>query len=416
MTNETLKRSTAEWAVMEPTRPRVALVAHNIHDRGGMERGCAELIRQSCGQIDFYVVSSELSPQLRPLVLKWQRVSVPRRPFPMKFMVFWFRAGCAIRQLDADLVHTVGAIVPNRVDLATIAFCHAGYIGNERRLAPEGLPSSRRFNTALSRVLALLAEQWTYRPSRLRAFAAVSNGVADELVRHYPRVPCAVTPNGVDLLRFRPDSTVRAEHRMAAGTSHDTTVALFVGGDWHHKGLSIVIPAVAAARASGQNVELWVVGKGDQRRFERLSRNHGIKAHVRFYGPRYDIERFYQAADVFVLPSAYETFSLVCFEAAACGLPLLIPPISGASEIVGDNTGGRFVERSISSVTDALIRVAADPAARLELGMRARARAQAFGWDRSAESVTKLYRELLASPGWGQTDAAGALPRREGLV
>jgi UDP-glucose:(heptosyl)LPS alpha-1,3-glucosyltransferase len=254
----------------------------------------------------------------------------------------------------------------------------------------------RRVNTTLSRSLALIAERWSYRPGRLRAFGAVSEGVAAELARHYPAVACNITPNGADLSRFRPDFDARVAFRSTQGTDPSTTVALFVGGDWDRKGLEIAIAAVAGARAMGEDVELWVVGEGDRVRFERISAEHGLTSHVRFYGVRHDTEFFYQSADVFVLPSAYETFSLVCFEAAACGLPLVIPPISGGREVVGADEGGLLAERAVPSVTAALARLADDATLRSALGNEARRRAQAYTWERSAASVTDLYRQLLA--------------------
>ncbi len=140
---------------------------------------------------------------------------------------------------------------------------------------------------------------------------------------------------------------------------------------------------------------MWVVGEGDQRRFERLSAQQGVANHVRFYGTRRDTERFYQAADIFVLPSAYETFSVVCFEAAACGLPLVIPPIAGAREIVGLEQGGLLIRRCVPSVTGALERLASDPALRSALGAEARQRVCDYTWERSVTSVTDLYRRLL---------------------
>jgi glycosyltransferase involved in cell wall biosynthesis len=331
------------------------------------------------------------------LVVSWRLVRVPARPFPLKFFVFWIRAGVALRQLDVDLIHAVGAIVPNRIDLATISFCHAGYVARERGLVPPGVKPTRRINRAIGRVLALLAERWVYRPGRLRAFGAVSEGVGEELARHYPAVPCTVTPNGVDLAQFHPDPDTRVKFRKLQETADDTMVALFVGGDWDHKGLSIAIGGVAEARAAGVDVVLWVVGRGDVDRFAALSAALGARPHVRFYGHRRDTWRFYQSADLFVLPSSYETFSLVCFEAAACALPLVIPPISGAREIVGTDEAGCLVERSASSVAAALTRLAAKPGLRSALGEEARRRAQAYGWDRSAQSVASLYEQLLTS-------------------
>lgn len=375
-------------------RPTIALVAHDIHDHGGMERVCAELIRRAHGDVDFVVVATHLAPELKPLVRNWVPIRVPPRPFPLKFVSFWLLAGLALRRLDADLVHTVGAIVPNRVDVASIHFCHAGYRAANAALAPADAPALRRVNTTVARSLALAAERWSYRPARLRSFAAVSRGVADELTQHYPGVPAYLTPNGVDLERFHPDPQARADMRAAEGVG-DSVVALFVGGDWHHKGLPILLEAAAQVRSHGHNLRVWVVGRGDEQQSCALAAELGIGDQVRFFGVRADTDRFYQAADVFVLPSAYETFSLVCFEAAAAGLPLVIPRISGASELVGGGEGGLLVGRSVSSVAAALARLAGDPALRTRLGQQAQERATSYTWERSASSVTALYQQLL---------------------
>lgn len=351
-------------------------------------------MRHCSEQVAFVVVAADLAPELRPLVARWVRVRVPRRPFPLRFATFFVWAGVALRRLDVDVVHTVGAIVPNRVDVATVHFCHAGYRAVTGRLAPEGAPPARRVNSTISRVLALLAERWCYRPSRLRTFAAVSEGLAAEVRTCYPGIPVSITPNGIDTGRFRPDPAIRAVVRDDHGIDADRCVALFVGGDWDRKGLSLAVEAVAKARADGVDVVLWVVGKGDGERVGALAIALGVGDAVTFFGPRTDTERFYQAADVFVLPSAYETFSIACFEAAASGLPLVVPPIHGAGELVGADEAGMLVAREGSSVASALVALAGDPARRSALGAEARRRAGGFTWEASAESVAGLYLSL----------------------
>ena len=382
----------------EPNLPRVALVAHGVHDAGGMERACAELIRHAHSEFDFDVLSAELAPDLRPLVRSWTRIAVPRRPIALKFAIFWVRAGMAVRHLDSDLVHTVGAIVPNRIDLASVQFCHAGFVAANGWVGSKEVPFLRRVNTTLTCALAILSERWSYRPQRLRAFGGVSVGVADEMARHYPSVTGSLTANGVDLARFCPDPTQGSELRDALGTLASTVVAIFVGGDWSRKGLALAIGAVAAARSEGVDVELWIVGAGDRGRYEQLAARNGIGNHVRFHGVRRDPERFYQAADFFLFPSAYEAFSLASLEAAACGLPLVVLPISGSRELVGNNEGGLLVEPSVESVAEAVHRLASDQGLRLTLGAEARRRVEDYSWDRSVASVTDIYRNLLATP------------------
>lgn len=378
-----------------PERLRVAVVAHDIHDQGGMERACAELIRHSHDEIAFTVISAELDPALRLLVAHWIRVRIPRRPFPLKFVAFFVLVGFVLRHTHVDLVHTIGAIVPNRVDVAGIHFCHAGHRAATGSLAPVKSRPLRRANTTISRTLALLAERWCFRPTRLRAFAAVSGGVAGELQTHYPQVPVTVTPNGVDLDRFRPDPEARRETRREQAISPEQTIALFVGGDWGRKGLGLAVEAVAKARANGADVVLWVVGPGDEARFRTLAEDLGVADVVAFLGTRADTERYYQAADLFVLPSAYETFSLVCFEAAACGLPLVIPPLHGASDLVGEDEAGLVVQRDATDIARAIASLSGDEELRLRLGREAARRASEFGWDASAAAVTDLYRSLL---------------------
>jgi len=373
----------------------VALVAHEIHDHGGMEKALAELIRVGRGHVNFVVVSRYLAPDLRHLV-DWRRVPAPNRPFPLKFSLFFVLAGARLRAVRADVVHTMGAIVPNRADVATVQFCHAAHRQIALRASIDRRPALRRLNTAISSLLSVVAERWLYRPSRTRALAAVSRGVARELRERYPCVSVLLTPNGVDLERFRPDPDVRRAFRATHGVGTGEVVALFVGGDWERKGPAIAIRAVARATREAP-LRLWVVGRGDEERLGRVAAEHGVEDRVSFFGPRADSERFFQAADVFVFPSAYEGFPLALLEAAASALPLVVTATNGVDELVGDGSCGIVVQRTTDSVARALVRLANSPELRAELGIAARAQAQEFTWQRSVESVIDSYSRLLPS-------------------
>lgn len=372
------------------SRPTVALVAHAVHDRGGMERSFLELVRRTHGEIRYVVLASELDEQARGLV-EWRRIRVPRRPILLKSACFALVAGLRLTRVRSDLRHTMGAVVPNRVDVATVQFCSAGFRSASGRLAPGELPSLRRLNTALYRLFGIAFERLVYRPGRVRVLAPVSRGVAKELERHYPGIRTEVTPNGVDAGRFAPDGRARASLRHAAGIADDSFVALFVGGDWDRKGLGIAIQGFGAAAIAGS--ELWVVGAGEEARFAALAARQGVG--IRFFGPRADAERYFAAADVFVLPTLYETFSLVAYEAAAAGLPLVATPVSGIDELL-DSGAGLAVSRDAAAVALALGRLAADPELRAELGRTGREHVARFGWERSAESVLAIYRSLGA--------------------
>ena len=382
-------------STVTPRKLRAALIAHDVEDgRGGMERVCVELIRRSAHEVDFIVVSRTLADDLRPQV-RWIRVRTPERPFVLKYVSFFVLAGIRLSSVEADLRHAVGAIVPNRVDVAAVHFCHAGYRVATSRLAPLGGTVVRRLNTGVARVVSIAAERWCYRAMRLRAFAAVSDGIAKELGTHFPGIPIFLTPNGVDQRRFRPT----ADGRAAGAAEEGSLVALFVGGDWDGKGLALAIEGLAEAGRRGAGaLQLWVVGRGDEQRFARLADRYGVAGRVRFFGYREDVERFYQAADIFILPSNYEAHSLVAHEAAAAGLPVVLTRVNGCERLVGADQAGVLVERDPRSVGSALARLALDPVLRRRHSIAARAHARVFTWERSTEAMLSLYRDLAWTP------------------
>jgi UDP-glucose:(heptosyl)LPS alpha-1,3-glucosyltransferase len=378
-------------------RPRVALIAHEIHSFGGMDRALTELIQRGIGRCDFVVVSGHLAEELKPLV-QWKRVPIPRSrfPFPVKFALFFIVGGLRVARLKADLRHVQGAIVPNRVDLVSVQFCHAAFrrvLRTSSRVRPS-LP--RWVNGLLSRGLSIAAERLMYRPKRVGVLAAASSGVQEELQLHYPGVPTIVTPNGVDFGRFRPDGAMRRIFRLEQHVMPDDVVVLFVGGDWERKGTAIAIEAVArAARQCDDMLRLWVVGQGDAQRFRSLALEHGVADRVTFFGSRGDTERFFQASDVFVFPTIYEAFPLAVLEAAASALPLVVTAVNGVEELVHDGGSAIVVEPTAGSVARALVRLVHSPSLRAELGEAARLRAREFTWQRSVESVLSTYTRLL---------------------
>ena len=124
-----------------------------------------------------------------------------------------------------------------------------------------------------------------------------------------------------------------------------------------------------------QDLILWVVGRGDRAQMERVADDLGVLHRINFIGPVPEVSPFYQAADLFMLASSYETFSMPCFEAAACGLPIIVTEVHGAADLVRDGGGGILVERTPESVAAALGRLARSPELRRQMGTEARRRA-----------------------------------------
>lgn len=381
---------------MGEIRPRVALAALSTNDAGhggGTERACAELLRRGCESVDFVVVSSDIPDDLRERV-RWQRVPLPRRPAFVRDLVFFVVAGWKLRALDVDLTHAMGAIVPNRISLSWVHFCHLAFRPRSASRVPQGASTARRLSAAAHRLFAESAERWVYRPGRVSCLAAASAGVADELREHFRVRDVVVVPNGVDLDRFRSDPAVRRSVRAETATDEREQIVLFVGGDWSRKGLEVVIRAVGEVRRDGVPLTLWVLGRGDERAFTELAAGCGAADAIRFFGRREDTERFYAAADIFVIPSSYETFSLVAYEAAAAGLPVVGTRVSGVAELILEGGGGILVAPELEPLADALRRLSRDSEERRRLGALARRWAERFAWDDSVTTMLRIYERL----------------------
>lgn len=371
-------------------RPSVALVAYKVTD---LAFPPANVIRLASQRIDFTLVSSKVADELKPLV-RWRRAPAPRSWNRLTWALFSLAAWIRVRGIRADLVHTAGPapIVVGPVDLASVIFCHSQYHEVLASRPGRGLPGlwrlARRFTVGLERAC--------YRPGRVRMLIAECASGKQTFERHFPGVDVAVVPTPIDTTRFRPDEAAREELRLTEDVGLDGMVALFVGRDWEVKGLDFAIRGLAeAARLGHGDLRLWVLGTGNLRKYEALAEQAGIGDRVRFFGYRRDVERFYQAADVFLLPTVWETFCRAAYEAAACGLPLVATRVDGISELIGDSESGLFVERDTGSIGSALARLAGDPELRSRLGREGRRRSQEFTVERAAEALVDTYQGLL---------------------
>jgi glycosyltransferase involved in cell wall biosynthesis len=388
-------------------RPRIALVARNIAEGHTSAVVFGELVRRLGDRVEFVVVSCSPPRALRAIV-EWRRVPAPSQ-FHLRWAVFFLLCPLRIRLARIDLVHASSArpFTPGQVDLMWLHFCHAEY----DRLQP---PSERQIFRRLIRLLVRILERWCY-SHRVRMLAAVSSGQATDLARHFPGVPVSVVPLPLDTERFRPDARTRAELRAKMGVEPHEVVALFVGDNWERKGLDVAVEAVALVRRGGLPLRLWVIG-GDPRgsraaevmgHAERLD----IASRVELLGARSNVERFYQAADVFVLPTLYENHSRAMLEAAASELPLVVAAVNGVAETVGDGEAGIVVPRTPEAVANALLQLGSDPALRAKMGRAGRARVSPYTIKRTVDCTAALYERLLPPELAGcLASAVGELP------
>ena len=368
----------------------VTIVAHDIGPVGGMERVLSELIlglRRRGERVTVIARTCELPAGSG---VKFHRVRGPGRPFLIAYPWFLLAASLVVARRARGLLQVTGGIVLNRADVVSVHYCHQVGPANPSR---SSLPY--RANIRLVGVVKRLSERASFRRNHEAVFACVSEGVAEEVREHYPRLAPRVIAihNGVDLERFKPGAwgEQAREQRARLGIGEGQLVALFVGGEWERKGLRPVVEALAQT----PGWMLAVAGAGDRPHFEQLAGSLGVGERIRWLGVQQDVAPLYAMADAFVLPTSYETFSLATFEAAASGLPLLATPVNGIRELLEPGVNGIFIDRRVETVAAALNELSADRPRMLEMGHAARRASLRFGWENTVERHRELYRRLF---------------------
>lgn len=194
----------------------------------------------------------------------------------------------------------------------------------------------------------LYLEKRLFRSKKLKYVVANSNRGKEEIIRHYklPADNICVIYNGININEFNSGciDKNRAAYREKLHIK-DEIALLFVGSGFERKGLGFLIEAVGILKRNGYNkMKLIVAGKGKIKKYKNAADRLGIGKDVIFTGPVKDVQGYYSAADIFVLPSIYEPFSNACLEAMASGLPVVTSRINGASEILTDGKDGIIID------------------------------------------------------------------------
>lgn len=208
-------------------------------------------------------------------------------------------------------------------------------------------------------------------PALLRVFdAALYVGQRNfDYYRHfgYPAARLFHSPHCVDTERFARSATpqARAELRSRLGIRNDEKVVLFAGKLVPFKRPVDVVEAVAQVMQQGVPARLLVAGSGPMEADVR-ARAQALGVTLDFLGFQNQTEMpsAYAAADLMVLPSTgRETWGLVCNEALACGIPIVVSDQVGcAPDLAKDGLVGRsFSIGNITELADACAATFANP-------------------------------------------------------
>lgn len=260
--------------------------------------------------------------------------------------------------------------------------------------------------------------------ARASLFFAVSPPFQDSYrATGLPAKQLLLIPNGVDVERFRP--AIPGEREVLArelSIPDGRAVVLFVGFFSREKRPDLLFRAWASwARALAPASILLYVGatrssyyEVDAKLAETIRRDAAaldLASQVRFVETAHEIERFYRAADVFVLPSVREGLPNALLEAMASGLPCIATRLEGVTDVlIADGENGLLVPRDDAAALEAgLASLVGDPGFAASLGRAARRTIEKrYGLDRVARQYLNAYSRLLGAA--SMTDSMKGIP------
>jgi glycosyltransferase involved in cell wall biosynthesis len=200
------------------------------------------------------------------------------------------------------------------------------------------------FTNLSSRALRNAVAMETEAMSRTSLFVSASEWAASSARRDYGLHPdrVMVVPFGASLCGRQVANTV--EEDVARRFARSERRLLLIGVDWLRKGVDVAIDAVDALRARGLDVSLDVVGCAPPRGLAVPDhvRVHGFVDKLTDAGWR-TLAQLFRGADLFLLPTRAECFGTVLCEAAAFGVPSIVPATGGIRSAVEDGTSGLLV-------------------------------------------------------------------------
>ncbi len=177
--------------------------------------------------------------------------------------------------------------------------------------------------------------------------------------------------------------------------SEDFKIILNVGTEKYRKNIPGVIQAFARLLFEYKNLILIRVGKRTVRTL-RLIKRLGIENNVKYFEDvtESELPEFYNAADIYIMPSFYEGFGLPALEAMSCGTPVVVANTSSLPEIVGE-AGLKVNPYSVLEIYEGIKKLLDNRSLYSELKEKGITQAKKFTWQKTADEVAEVYKNFI---------------------
>ena len=309
----------------------------------------------------------------------------------------------ASEQLETGPLGTVGTLRRRlREERFEIVHAHDGRAQTIAFRASLGLSAVR----VASRLVAFpprhpLVHRWKYSLTT-HGVIALSQSVRQVLLdAGVPDAHIEVIEPGIEIPGDLPGTPVREAARARLGFSNEHFVIGHLAAFTREKGQDVALKAALQLAKILPRARMVLAGDGPERsQTEMAELARQASGIAQLPGFIENLDDFYAALDVYIMPSRSEAWGLTALRAMAFGLPVIASNVGGLPEAVEHAKSGWLIPpESPEALADAIADAASDPGRLREFGRNARERAAHFSIQRTVERTEQYYVRLLAAPG-----------------
>ncbi len=372
-----------------------ALIVISDLEFGGAQRQVVELLNHmDPADCRLHVCSlSNFVPLAKSIRCPAGQLSLVLRRFRFDFTVVP-RLTRLLHHLKADVVHSYLFDATIAARLAGRLAHRPAVIGSERNTDYKikrsdfvALKATRRFNDLTI--------------ANSRAGAAYNSRLFGQPIDRY-----RVIHNGVDVEHFAPGDAAQIRKELGL-TERQPVIGMFASfkPQKNHllwlRAARRVLERAPEAKLLFVGDELYKGGSNSVEFKETITRTVAeldLGRHCLFVGNKSDVERYYNACALTVLPSLFEGTPNVALESMACGVPVVASDVSDNAYIIRDGRTGFIVPlNDEEALAERVCKILLDQGLREEMSSQARSWVRSeFSCSRLAEKTTAVYREAIA--------------------
>jgi glycosyltransferase involved in cell wall biosynthesis len=387
---------------------KLLIAIHDLHPWGGQDKSNLEILYGLSKKTPLEIHAYQFTDHRPWPTVTFTKYTGLRRPMILKVLSYGFRSMLRFahrRKTEKVWIQSTGTATWNP-DVFQIQFLHKTW---QNLQSDFDLEDDSSFFKSIYHQLLQFFNVWlenrVYKKDK--KYIAISHSIKKELIQNFqiPEKNICTIYHGVDTQFFCPSTTLEAlatreKIRNELRIPKDALVLLHTGALNQRKGVPLALETLGVLKTEGfSNIHYIAVGAGDVKPLKKIAADEKITENVHFVQHSKNIRDYYWASDLFFFPTVYEPFGLVILEAMASGLPCVVSPSAGGSELIEHEQNGLLIENILDPVSMAqqLGLLIKNPELQKQFAANAVATAKLRPWSVVSDEYFDFYNSLKDS-------------------